>query len=540
MKDTGDRTKRNIDLEDEKKENSDIISKIKKREGELESVQKNWTEIWRECAKYALPMIEDKIDSITTEGKEHSQLYDSTAQIHAEKLTNTMFNFLTPSASRWFYWTTGDATLDSTKEVSSWLQEVNKVLEKGVQECNFYEKIQEGFLDSTVLGTCLLFTEKSGEKKKPVVFKTCPIYKARIGTDFRGEVDTVYQKYEMKGYEIIEMFPDVKDKLDESDLSKSHTITHAIEPSTHFFGDKKPLGVKKFINYLIIKEKDILLTDITEGYNSFPVGVGMFYKASGDTYGRSPMMRSLANIRSLNLLRKSYLTGTQLASAPPLQAKHNSIIGNRIVFKPFGITHVKGDNEIKPLITGARPDIGEATITKLQEAVGEAFYQDMLSMTRKTHQLQDQIASFNQEQVQALSAVFVRMTSMLEVALNRMFEIYESEGLIPPAPDVLLDKPDIKIQYRSQLARAQRQGDVSKIMQVLNVVGAVGQLDPQSIINIDTKEILKDALEAMDSTTYMRAEKEVKKIQEAQQAEMDRARQMEEENLESQTIANIK
>lgn len=485
-------------------------------------------------------MIEDKIDSVTTEGKEHTDLYDSTAQIFAEKLTNTMFNFLTPSASKWFFWSTGDLKLDVTPEVNSWLMQVNNVMAKGIQDCNFYQKVQETFLDSTVLGTGLIFTERSGNKKKPVVFKATPVYKTKLGVDFRGEVDTVYQSYEMKGSEIVTNFPKCADKIPTDKMAHMFKITHAIEPSSNFFaGEKKPLGVKKWVDYLVVVDENILLSDITDGFNSFPVGVGMFYKASGDTYGRSPTMRSLANIRSVNLLRKSYLTGTQLSSAPPLQVRHNSIIGNRVVFRPFGLTYVKGDSEIKPLITGARPDIGEATITKLQEAIGDAFYQDMLAMTRKTHQLEAQISSFNQEQVQALSAVFVRMTGMLEVALNRMFEIYQDEGLIPPAPEVLKERPEIQIQYRSQLARAQRQGDVQQILQAVSVVAQIAQVDPQSVVMFDGREAMKQALEALDSTNLLRAKEDIKKIEDAQKEEFARQQEIENNKVESETVRNL-
>jgi len=161
-------------------------------------------------------------------------------------------------------------------------------------------------------------------------------------------------------------------------------------------------------------------------------------------------------------------------------------------------------------------------------------------MTRKTHQIEAQISSFNDEQVRSLSAVFVRMTDMLEVVINRMFEIYERAGLIPDAPPVLKKQPELIIHYRSQLARAQRQGDVQNIMSAVQMIGQIAQIDQSAVVALDGQETIKLILQALDvDRRTLRSDKEIAEIQEAQNQQNQQMEQEERLNRDSETIKNL-
>ena len=63
--------------------------------------------------------------------------------------------------------------------------------------------------------------------------------------------------------------------------------------------------------------------------------------------------------------------------------------------------------------------------------------------------------------------------------IERIFGVLSRADRLPPAPEIISEQ-ELKIEYVSPLARAQRQTETQGIMKTLEFVGPIASMDPQA------------------------------------------------------------
>ena len=100
--------------------------------------------------------------------------------------------------------------------------------------------------------------------------------------------------------------------------------------------------------------------------------------------------------------------------------------------------------------------------------------------------------------------------------------------MIPPAPSQI-EGMDMKIDYTSPIAKAQKSGDLSSIMRGIEVFGAIQQVSPVfDYLDVDgLVSHLKDVIGL--PAKILRSRAEVEQIREQKQAQAEQMQQMQQE-----------
>lgn len=113
--------------------------------------------------------------------------------------------------------------------------------------------------------------------------------------------------------------------------------------------------------------------------------------------------------------------------------------------------------------------------------------------------------------------------------LERVYNILDRNQVFPPLPDEvqeLLDGQEIKIEYLSPLAQAQKMSGLTAIEQGLAFVGQTAQLDPRVVNRVDFSDAVAKYLDRIGvPATMVRSEDEYQQILEAQQKAEQEAQQ---------------
>jgi len=127
-----------------------------------------------------------------------------------------------------------------------------------------------------------------------------------------------------------------------------------------------------------------------------------------------------------------------------------------------------------------------------------------------------EIAERKEEKLLALGPVLENIyTGQLEPVIDRTYEVLENRGLLPPPPPEL-QGTELKIEYISMLAQAQKAISTGSIERLFSFAGNLAAVNPSVLDKIDMDEgvdIYGDLLGAPPSILV--PDEEVKKIREA-------------------------
>ena len=154
----------------------------------------------------------------------------------------------------------------------------------------------------------------------------------------------------------------------------------------------------------------------------------------------------------------------------------------------------------------------------------------MLDQLDRGQMTAQEVMARNQEKLQQLGPVVERLQSeFLNKVLERVYNILDRNHVFPPLPDEvqeLLDGQEIKIEYLSPLAQAQKMSGLTAIEQGLAFVGQTAQLDPRVVNRVDFSDAVAKYLDRIGvPATMVRSEDEYQQILEAQQKAEQEAQQ---------------
>ena len=126
----------------------------------------------------------------------------------------------------------------------------------------------------------------------------------------------------------------------------------------------------------------------------------------------------------------------------------------------------------------------------------------------------------SQEKLQQLGPVVERLEfEFLSVILERVYNILERANMFPPFPDEMMADmagEEVRIEYISPLAQAQKMSGLTAIEQLFAFAGTIAQMYPEVGDKIDALEAIDKYAQALGSpAAILRSDDEVAKMQEA-------------------------
>lgn len=269
------------------------------------------------------------------------------------------------------------------------------------------------------------------------------------------------------------------------------------------------------------------------GFEEWPIPVARYNVKGLEAYGTGPGWDALPDARMLQKMEYDSAVATELGIKPPLQGPAEII--DTINLYPGSYTPTgDGINPIQPIFKG-QLDIGtlDAKIQRIEDRIKRKFSTDLFLMLEQIDRGQmtaQEVIARNQEKMAQLGPVVERLQSeFLDVIIERVYNLLDRNGIFPPIPDEVADimeGQEIKIEYLSPLAQAQKMSGLTAIEQGIAFTGQVAQYDQRVLNRVDFSDAVAKYLDRIGvPATMIRSEEEYQKILEEQQKAQEAAAQ---------------
>lgn len=516
----------------------DVAKNLIEQKGKLASERANWENHWADIAPLVLPRQDEFFNENRTEGdKRTRQRFDDTATLALERGAAAIEGVLIPRGQMWHGIAPPD-DLIGDYEVEAWCERLAAFLfsKRYASKANFASQAHEFIMSLLAFGTGIMAVEDivgSG-----IRYKTCHLSEHYIMENSRGFVDTTYRCYKLTAKQAMEKFGDnVGDKVKqqyEKDPSKKMEFLHVVRPDTENDTDFD------FASYHVSIEDGTLMA--TGGFKTFPYIVSRWVTAPNETYGRSPAMTVLAEIKMLNQIRKTDLKQRHMAVDPPILAADQHTI-RKLSMKAgainYGTLDMNGNPLVRPYNAGTNISISNDIIEQSRQVINDAFFVSLFQILVDTPAMTaTEVLYRAEEKGQLLSPSAGRqMTEWLDPLVEREISLYEEYGIFED--DGILAMPDklkeyggsVNVQYTNPLSQMQKSGKgaaTERTVQSLLPFAEFGSLE--KIDWSGYSDIIREANGApvtmFKSDEQLQAEREAQAQQQAMQQMVEAAPQV--------------
>ncbi len=477
---------------------------------------------WQEIADHELGRRDFTAER--TPGEQRQRLiYDDTSKQSGSLLAGAMHSLLTNPATPWFDLRFADPDLNEIPEAARWLHMTTRTLRAAVNRprARFHSQMAELYIDEVYFGTAALFVHDA--MGDGVRFSARPLREIFASEDESGVIDTVFRFFPLSNRQAISAFGDnapelVKKQVDDKpeDMRK---YLHAIYPRDDFMPSMLDVSGMPFQSVII--DMDTKSSISQGGFHEFPIAIPRWSKDAGEIYGRGPGWEALSDQRMLNEMKRVRLKAAQKAVDPPLLVDSDSVLGKNLFTTPGSVIPINASSSIlnppvQALESRARFDVAQLETTETRQQVMDAFQHQLLEMIRDPRMTATQVLEISAQVQRHLAPILGRQqTELLDPVIERVFAIEARAGRIP-APPAELSGQDLRIEYVSPIARAQKANDAKAIIDVFTAASNLSQVDPGVLDVIDFDVGLRTLADAMSvPPTIIRSLIEVQERREA-------------------------
>lgn len=429
-----------------------------------------WEGVWQDCYDHVLS---------GTPGSGGPALYDATAADAAEQLAASLFAELTPPWSRWFGLVPAGALAEGPDALaaSETLEGAAETLQGHLDRSNFALEMHQAFLDLVVAGTGVLLVEEAPPGALSALrFTAVPLREAVLEEGAGGRLDTVFRAVALDAAAIAARYPGAAlppalAAREEGETPRRFRVVEAVWPERSGSG------------FLAVLDLDGRAVPLASGrFLDSPFIAFRWMKAPGETYGRSPVMKALPDIRTANKVVELVLKNASIAATGIWQAEDDGVLNPATVRLTPGaiIPKAPGSSGLTPLAAPGNFDVSELMLDDLRGRIRTALLADRLTAPRGAQMTATEVLERSAETARLLGATYGRLQAeLLTPLIGRCLSILRRRGEVPP---LLLDGREVRLTYQSPLARVQGRADAANTLLFLQ---AAAQLGPQAAAQID-------------------------------------------------------
>lgn len=465
----------------------------------LEQEFQLWRPQFLELQKYVRPTL-GFFDDQPNSGKapDYQALINGTPSRSVRILAAGMTSGLSSPARPWFRLGTPDEDLNQFQAVREWLDLVQSRMLTIFAKSNIYFFLHKLYEELGTFATgCGILLDDFDAILRGRNF-TCGEYFLGTGkngrvTDFgRYSFFSVGQLVDEFGLENVSA--SVRSLYDQDQLDRWVKVAHLIEPNRRAVPGKE--GKRNFPYASHYWEWGSPETDFLrqDGFRTFPVLAPRWdLTTSNDYYGKGPSWEALGDIRMLQKLEMDYLLAVEKLGNPPMQADASV---EKINTLPGGITRSSSTNRdagVRPAYE-INPNLEhmQLKIRAVEMAVEAWFYTDLFLMLAQNDNGQmtaREVAERHEEKLLMLGPVVERLIGELHNPLiDRTFDLMLLRRIVPPPPQELQGM-ELKVEYISVLAQAQKMVGVAGLSQSAAFLGTLQPLKPDIIDVYDLDEM---------------------------------------------------
>lgn len=546
--------------------------------GQLEIERASFIPTFRDLNDYILPRRARFFVSDNNKGDRRTQkIIDSTQTFAAGTLRSGMMSGVTSPARPWFKLTTPDPRLLEATGVKQWLSDVETRMNTVFLRSNLYNVLPIIYGDMGVFGTACMIMEE--DFKNVIRFYPFAIGSYMIANDARLKVNTFMRDFRLTVSQLIEKFGvkddkgvvqnwenfsvQVKNCYERREMQTWIDVVHVIKPNLNYDDGKYDAKFKKFSSCYYERGASgygsapnqgwsgQASTDNTylreSGYDFFPVLAPRWEITAEDAYGTScPGVTALGDIKALQLMQKRKSEAIEKMVRPPMVGP-SSLKNEKASILPGDITYVdtrNGEGGFKPAME-VRISLTELglDIQATQQRISRAFYEDLFLMLANSDRRQitaREIDERHEEKLLALGPVLEQLNQdLLDPLIDNTFDIMMRQGLLPPPPQELQGM-DLKVEYVSMMAQAQKSIGIASIERFSAFMGGLMAYSPNAMEKVNIDELVGSYADTVGlSPNIILSEDEVNQMrqQRAQQQQAMMAQQAVAQN--AQTAKNL-
>lgn len=480
-----------------------LKQQLNKQLSQLKAERLSFEPHWRELSDFTRPRSTRFTASEVNRGdRRNSKIIDPAAVMAARTLSSGMMSGITSPARPWFRLATPDRDLMDYGPVKLWLETVEQRMNEVFNRSNLYQSLPLMYEDLGTFATGAMAVVADPQRViRTVPFPTGSFYIAN-GADL--SVDTAVREFSMTVRQVITEFgmdavsDTVKSQWNSGQYGQRVNVVHAVYPNLDRQTGKLEAKHKayKSVYYEATSTDDKLLRE--SGYDEFPIMAPRWEVNGEDVYGSScPGMVALGSVKALQLLQRRKAQMIDKITNPPLQAPA-SIKSQRISTIPGGINYLPMadvNNQIKPLFqipangtNGLLEDIQDT-----RQIIDHAYFVDLFRMmqTVNTRSMPvEAVAEMREEKLLMLGPVLQRLDSeLLDKLINRTFSVMAENNLLPVPPDEMQGM-QLKVEYISVMAQAQKAIGVSSIERFIGFTSGIGQFKQEALDKINVDETI--------------------------------------------------
>ena len=432
---------------------------------------------------------------------DHKTLISSHGTHALRIFASGMNSGMTNKSSNWFRLTFDNIAYLDVMGAKEWLDSVQDTMYAVINKSNLYEAFYTCYEELGQFGTgCYLILEDYEDVIRARSFTAGEYY---LATNNKGRVDTFGREFQMTVSQLVQEFgyESCSSVVQSYYTNKQYDITisvrHMIQPNSYKVEGYEDRANMEYIslywecgqsseNFLAIR-----------GYRKFCVVSPRWEAPTTDSvYGYGPGWHAIGAVKELQKTRKDKLIAQEKLHNPPM-LEDSSVEGSSN-YLPGGITKssaavpnagVRPAYQINPAI-----DSFIQAMQELKEDIDRFFFVNLFLMLMnidKTNMTATEVAERQQEKIMMMGPALHRLDEeMLTPTLEIVFAIMEDNGMIPPAPQGIQDL-EIKIEFTSILAQAQRALGVTKIERVFTFAGAVAPMIPDILDVLNADEAIR-------------------------------------------------
>lgn len=494
-----------------------LRSQLDKRLTRLKSERdSNWLPEWRDLSDYILPRAGRFNTSDVNKGQRRDKkIINPRATFAARTLAAGMHSGMTSPASPWFKLGTPDPGLMQYGPVKEWLYAVEKAMREVMARSNLYNVLPTIYGEEGVFGTAAMAALP--DERDTVRFYPFTVGSYMIANSDRQQVDTLYREFKMTARQMEQQFG--KEALSGTTQQLLSTnseawieVCHATQPNESREHGRKDNTNMAYQSVYWEKggDNDKLLRQ--SGFQEFPVMAPRWDVLGEDVYGTGPGSQLIGSTRALQLMERRKAELVEKGVRPPmgapasLQVQQASILPGSITY----LDDMQQGAKFAPLWEVNPAWLGQlrGEIAAEEQIADTAFFVDLFLMISQMDTVRTayEIATRKEEKMLMLGPVLERQNDdLLDPCVDQVFHLMVEQsiprwmGLLPgnpllPPPPKEMGGLDLRIEYTSILAQAQRAVEGSAIERAIGFAGTVANIkqDPSSLDLLDTDNALRE------------------------------------------------
>lgn len=372
--------------------------------------------------RYTMPTADD----------DAAMMFDATAADAADNLAASIYSLLTPPESLW-------VSLVPESVASPDATAATMALRANLNDSNFYTTIHQCYMDLIILGTACLFMAEN-----PIGAASAFSFTAIPMRDIAVLNGAVFHMATMPAREVMEKYPSWTPPSNLRDAIKN-------DPETPLRLVQSLVGTE-FTAWLDVGG-DIENNIVSTGkFETNPYIIFRWAVASGEQYGRGPVLRALPDIKTANKVVELVLKNATIAVSGIWQADDDGVINlSNINLTPGAIIpKAVGSSGLTPLASGANFDVSQIVLKDLRERIRHALLADRLGLLSEKEMTATEIMARNADMMRILGATYGRLLhEFIRPLVERGLQILARRGVI----DKISLHSDAELKYIAPIAQ---------------------------------------------------------------------------------------